>query len=135
MENNDLYSIAEKQGIIIDILSMPKNKSVSVHIDDEYFVAIDEKAMENSAEERTHLAHELGHCVTGSFYNIYSPFDLRSKHEYRADKWAIKKLIPKDELIELLEKEYRIDEIAEYFNVTEQFIQKAYHLYFEMETV
>ncbi|MCI7650223.1 MAG: hypothetical protein SO436_09695 [Oscillospiraceae bacterium] len=44
------------------------------------------------------MAHELGHCITGSFYNVYAVCDLRAKHERRADKWAIKKLVPRDKL-------------------------------------
>jgi len=36
------------------------------------------------------LAHELGHCECGAFYNRYSPFDLVGKHERRADCWAKK---------------------------------------------
>ena len=76
------------------------------------------------------LAHELGHCVTGSFYNRYSEFDVIAKHERRADKWAIKKLIPEDELNDAFE--HGIVEpwdLAEYFNVTEDFIIKAVEFY------
>ena len=32
------------------------------------------------------LAHELGHCEYGGFYNRYSQFDIRAKAERRADK-------------------------------------------------
>ena len=35
------------------------------------------------------LAHELGHCCTGSFYNQWATADCRRRHENVADKWAI----------------------------------------------
>ena len=40
------------------------------------------------------FAHELGHCETGSFYNRYAKLDVRQQHENRADKWAIRRLVP-----------------------------------------
>ena len=40
--------------------------------------------------------------MTGSFYNLYSKFDIRSQHEYRADKWAIEKYLPFDELVSVI---------------------------------
>ena len=75
------------------------------------------------------LAHELGHCETGAFYNEYSKFDIRAKHERRANKWAIKKLIPEDELKEACTFCYNRYELAEHFGVTEDFMQKALDYY------
>lgn len=70
--------------------------------------------------------------MTGSFYNIYSAYDLRSRHERRADVWAIKKLVPEHELKELLNCE-NVDvwELADHFNVTVDFIEKAVAYYRE----
>ena len=70
METNRLYSLANAHGVIIDRLSVPKNKSVSVKSDGKCFVCIDKDL--SGANEKVCLAHELGHCVTSSFYNIYS---------------------------------------------------------------
>ena len=53
------------------------------------YIGIDESVMDGDALERVHMGHELRHCVTGSFYNRYTPYDLRQRHENRADKWAI----------------------------------------------
>lgn len=135
MKTNELYNIAEKNNIEIKSFKLSKIKSTSISIGDDYYIGIDEKNIETTAEERTHLAHELGHCMTGSFYNMYSEYDIRAKHEYRADKWAVLHLIPKDKFISLLKKGYRIWELAEYFEVTEDFIRKAYHLYFDVKMV
>ena len=78
------------------------------------------------AQERTQLAHEIGHCETGSFYSRYVKVDSRQRHENRADKWAIHKLIPSDRLNEAVSQGHtEIWELAEYFEVTEDFMRKA----------
>lgn len=132
MYNDDLYEYAESKNITVDFRSIPKNKSFSVRMDFGDFIVIDEKAMENSAEERTLAAHELGHCETGAFYVLDAPLSFRSKAEEQATRWAVKKLINKQEMKSLLKQGYEKWDLAEYFNVTEDFIEKAYRLYFEV---
>ena len=132
MFNDDLYIYAENRNIIVDEMRIPKNKSFSVRLYGMDFIAIDEKAMENSAEERTHIAHELGHCETGAFYNVGANEVQRAKSEESATRWAVKKLIPKQEMSRLIKQNYQKWDLAEYFNVTEEFIETAYHLHFEV---
>lgn len=132
MYNDDLYEYAESKNITVDFRSIPKNKSFSVRMEFGDFIVIDEKAMENSAEERTLAAHEIGHCETNAFYDYDSSLMLRSKAEEQATRWAVKKLINKNEMAELLRQGYEKWDLAEYFNVTEDFIEKAYQLYFEV---
>lgn len=134
--NNDLYQLAEQQGIVILSFPLPSCKSVSLKTDeDSYYIGIDENKLNNSVDERIHLAHEMGHCFTDTFYNEYSPVDLRGKHEETADRWAIKKLINKDELESLLNDGLNVYELSEHFNVSEEYIRKAYHLYFEVKPI
>lgn len=128
--NEDLYLYADRNNIVVEHFKIPKNKSLSVRIHNKDFIAIDESAMTNSAEERTHLAHELGHCLTGTFYEIASPLQIRGKAEKKAESWAIKKCVPKSGFIKLLKDGYEVWEIAEYFGVTEDFVKKAYEYYF-----
>jgi len=128
MEINKLYSFAETQGVKIDRLSVKENLSMSVKSGDGLYVAIDEDL--SGAMEKVCLAHELGHCTTGSFYNIYSKLDIREKHEKRADKWAIGELVPKPAFIKALEDGYdNVYSLAEYFGVTPDFMQKTVELY------
>ena len=51
-----------------------------------------------TAEEKTNLTHESGHCATDSFYYVDTPILNRDKCERRANEWAIKKLVPKYKL-------------------------------------
>lgn len=126
-----LFDEIERNNIEVYLGSMPAAKSASANIGDDYYIALDEQSLESTAEARCRLAHEAGHCITGSFYNLYAPLDRRSKHERQADKWAVKKLIPKAELEAQLRQGLEPYELAEHFNVTEKFIHKALEFYFE----
>ena len=115
---------------MIDCYDFDLQTSMSVSIDGDCFIGINPMRLNTDIEEKINLAHELGHCMTGSFYNRYSKLDIRAKHERRADKWAIKKLVPRDELRKAVKsgRESRY-ELAEHFNVTEDFMQKALDYY------
>lgn len=133
--NEDLYEFAEQLNIKILSFNLPNCESLSICDGDDYYIGIDDKQIDNSANERVHIAHELGHCETGAFYNEFSPVDTTKKYEEVADRWAIRKLIDKDKFLDMLELGYDIWELAEYFNVTEDYIKKAYKLYFEIKPV
>lgn len=131
MELLELYQLADAEHIPVYSFDLPQTQSLSLmNNDGSCAVAIDPFGLNSTKDEKIRLAHELGHCVTGSFYNRYSDFDIKAKSEYKADKWAIKKLIPKDELQAALEQGYTEPwDLAEYFNVTEEFIIKAINYY------
>ena len=94
------------------------------------YIGMDAKVIASEREERMHLAHEIGHCIRGAFYNPYAKMDIREKHEKRADRWAIRHLIPQSEWINAFRNGYtEVWDLAEYFDVTEEFIRKAYELY------
>lgn len=121
-----MYDLAERDGISIICCDLPENKSVSIPS----YIGIDPFSIETTAEERTHLAHELGHCETGSFYSTFSPLDIRAKHEYRANVWAAKQLIPVNEFYRAIDEGLtQAWELAEYFNVTEDLIKFAADYY------
>lgn len=123
MTLDELYIRAQQQGIEIDNFEMREIVSASFP---ENWIAIDTKKIETRAEEKVILAHEIGHCETGSFYNIHSPHDLRGKHEYTANKRSYQILIPHAELKAAVKKGLtEIWELAEYFDVPCEFMQRA----------
>ena len=129
VETDELYCYADSQGIAIDRVPMNYAEALSVPVGNGA-VAIDPFRIRSFADEKVKLAHELGHCATGSFYNRYSPFDVVGRHERRADKWAIKKLVPKDELDAAVSSGHvEVWDLADYFGVTEGFIRKAVRMY------
>ena len=127
MQLGKLYALAEQENIPILSYPLPYTGSLS-HMDGQgnTYVGMDISVQDNGALELTHLAHELGHCCTGSFYNIHAAHDTRLRHEHRADKWAIRQLITPEGLDEAVANGCtEIWQLAEYFGVTEGFIRKA----------
>ena len=93
-------------------------------------IAIDPWKMDTVEKETVALGHELGHCFTGAFYNRYAARDVMQKHENRADKWAIRKLVPARRLDRAIADGHtELWDLADYFGVTEEFIRKAVCLY------
>ena len=123
----EIYHIAKKKNIIVDRFALKKREALSLMGEDgDCFIAIDPDKIANETEERTKLSHEIGHCSTGAFYNKYSNYDCRQRHENKADKWAVKYLIPVEDLDTAVANGCtEIWELAEHFGVTEQFMQKA----------
>ena len=122
-----LCRYAEKRNIEIVTFPLPETASMSIEAESgACYIGIDYSKIETETDERVHLSHELGHCVTGSFYNRYAKMDIRKKHENRADKWAIRKLIPVEKLdTAVAEGHTELWDLADYFGVTEDFIKKA----------
>ena len=127
MDILSLYSLAEQQNIEVLQYPLKENGSMSIMADNgSCYIGMDKSVQDGNVQERVHLGHELGHCLTGSFYNIHTAVDSRQRHENRADKWAVKKLIPVRELDQAVADGHtEIWELAEYFGVTEDFIRKA----------
>ncbi len=127
MEIQALYDFARQQNIEVLGFSLPETGSMSIMADDgRCCIGMDPGIRDSAAGERVHLSHELGHCVTGSFYNRYAPLDCRQKHENQANKWAVRQLIPVEELDDAVAQGCtEVWELAERFQVTEDFIRKA----------
>ena len=128
MTNNplDLYAYAERRNIDVDWIPMRRATSLSVPLGDGYAIALDPWKLGTLAQETVCLAHELGHCETGSFYNRFAALDVRQQHENRADKWAIRRLVPEDDLdAAMADGCDTIPALADRFGVTEPFMRKA----------
>lgn len=126
-----LYRQAERDNIGVYWFTMDSAESLSIQASDgSCAIAIDPWYLRTQAEEKTKLAHEMGHCETGSFYNEDAALDIRQKHENKADKWAIMKLVPRDELDAAAEAGYSdVWSLADYFGVSVEFMRKAICLY------
>lgn len=127
MELQALYDVANQQNI--EVLTYPMGQTGSMSVMTEQgtcYVGMDEAVQDGGVRERVHLAHELGHCVTGSFYSIYAAVDHRRRHENRADKWAVRRLIPVEQLDDAVAQGCtELWALADRFGVTESFMRKA----------
>lgn len=131
MEIRALYDLAKQQNIEVLQFPLEDNGSISMMFENgSCCIAMDESVRDGAAQERVHLCHELGHCMTGSFYSMYTAIDCRQRHENKANKWAVQKLIPAQDLDAAIARGYTQPwELAEYFGVTEKFIKKAVCFY------
>lgn len=126
----DLYKDMRSEGIDLMEHSLLRSEAVSICSDGAYGIFIDTNKMETLAEELSVVAHEYGHCATGATHVVYSPLDLVEKHEYKANKWAVHRLISINDLHEAFRDGYtEVWNLAEYFDVTEDFIRTALNIY------
>ena len=124
-----LYETADGLGLQICYFPMGRITAISTP---DGFIGMDVDKLENTAEETVCLAHEMGHCLTGSFYTVESSLCQQRRCEERADRWAMGRLVPLEELKGLLESGVtRPDELAEHFGVPEQFLRKCVQFYKE----
>jgi len=133
MTVTQLYEFCTDHGIEIYHLPLPHNASVSLYMEGRCAVGIDETGM-TEADKRTHLAHEIGHCERLAFYTPYTPLETRSRNEYKANLWAVKKLLPKEKMQEALEQGMtELWQLIKYFNVNQTLIRFAMREYFDKE--
>ena len=132
---SNLYEYVDSHQI--EVIRLSTNKIACMSLINEFgdsAIGINPFMLYSERDELVKIAHELGHFETGAFYNIFSTLDIRKKHENRANQWAIKKLIPKDELLNAYQNGICDNtELAEYFNVTEDFLQLVLKYYNENE--
>lgn len=130
-----LFEIAKNSDINVEYCRVPENTSLSAPVLGKCYIAMDYSLINKPKDERVCLAHELGHCETKSFYSIYAKCDIRGRHEVRADRWAIRHLVPKDALgVAVRNGITELWELADYFQVTEPFMRKAVEYYKMLET-
>lgn len=134
MNIEKVYAKIQDNNIKVFSYGVSKVKSLSIEADNKYGIFINYDEIENTEDEFLVVTHEYGHCMTGSTHPLYSPFDLISRHEYKADRKAILDFLP----IELIKKaiEYGCRtpfEFSEYLDVPEQFVTKAFEHYNAME--
>jgi hypothetical protein len=124
-----LYNYAEDQNHDVYWYSFGPGDIESLSVQDpdgKCYIALDPYRMCSIADELCKGLHELGHCETGSFYNQYSAYDIRQKHENCADKWAIEHCISKEDFAQALKEGCtEIWDLSERFGVTEDFMRKT----------
>ena len=122
-----LYSIAEKHNIIVNTRGMPM-PSMAIEVYGIRAIALHNDLTKR--EERSYLSHELGHHMKSALYDKTTPCFTRGQCEHKADKWAVHKLIPVRSLHAAFRKGYvEVWQLAEYFDVTEEFILKTIEIY------
>lgn len=121
-----LYDELNRAGVRFYHWDLEDGQACTLEMDGRYGVFMDFDNIATGAEELVAVAHEGGHVFTGATHKVSSPYDLVAKHEYKADKWAVQRLISAEALdAAVAEGHTDIYALAEHFNVTIPFMKKA----------
>ena len=91
-----------------------------------YAVFLDFTQIRTTRQFRGVCAHELSHLSTGALHRPASPYDLAARNEYRANRHFAQQYLSVKELREAFRLGFReLWELAEYFDLPEQDIEKA----------
>ena len=131
-EITDLYDDLRKNDATLCLYPIGFVDAATIEMDKRYAVFVDPDYFSSIKEMKEAIAHEAGHCATGCTHKVSSSLDLIEKHEYKADRWAIEKYLPFDEINKAVKAGYTETwELADYFDVSEQAIKKALSYYIE----
>lgn len=93
-----------------------------------YAVGLNFSRLHTVRQMRTAMLHESGHLHTGALHKVNSPFQLVEQNEYRADADAFRRCLPPDEIRTAMRAGYTEPwQLAEYFDLDEDYIKKALH--------
>lgn len=121
-----LYNELNSRGVRFYHWDLGEDQAVTMEMDGRWAVFMDFANIPTAADELVIVAHEGGHVSTGATHRVDSPYDLVEKHEYKADKWAVQRLITAEELDgAVAEGRTELWELADRFGVTEEFMRKA----------
>lgn len=131
MKLENLYNLAKKEKIYIYDWHIKDANGIYINIDKVNAIALNYDKIGTYIEEKCVLAEELGHYYYDAAYSPYCKnLQLISKQEYKAKKWAYNTLIPYENLRRaILNGKTSILSLADYFNVTTQFMNKCIEFY------
>jgi Domain of unknown function (DUF955). len=137
----ELHDAAERNNIdIIDYSISNSKKAVCLYKRNQFkTIALNRAQIESTAEEKVLLFEELSHFETENLYFIDATSNMGTGklnkiiYESRTRRYSIKKYLPLKKLKQAYEDGCRnAYEVAEYLNVTEDFIRQATEYYTEI---
>lgn len=131
-----VYERIQENNIEVFPYGVKNIKSISIETNNKCGIFINYNEIKDSDDEFLVATHEYGHCMTGSMHPLYSSFDVISRNEYRADRKAILDFLPIEKIKEAIKSGcHTTYEFAEYLDVPEQFIIKAFEHYNAMNLI
>lgn len=89
-------ALKELLEILVEHVKLKNNFAIAFF---DNFLVIDRSKCKTAAQERTVLAHEAGHYMSGAFYRAYSPFEVKEQAEHRAFAASVEKYLPVNEIL------------------------------------
>lgn len=134
----DIYNRLENSNVrVMSLKNGNEVKAVSFNSPgDKFYICLYDNLIESETDEVCVLAEEEAHYNVGIIptnVNSNSRLDIisRRKNELRAKKYAVKNLVPKDKLFNMIKDTTYIDveELASSFSVTKNFMLEALKIY------
>lgn len=101
-----------------------------------YAVFLDFSQIRSARLLRGVCCHEQGHIATGALHKVDSPYELVERSEYRANRYVARTYLTREDFMEAFAAGYReLWQLAEYFDLPEADIQKAYTYWAERQQV
>ncbi|MFV0553051.1 MAG: ImmA/IrrE family metallo-endopeptidase [Anaerorhabdus sp.] len=127
---DDLLKYADKNNYQVLFHKTNEIRSFSMELQQKLYINLDETQFESEIEKRVCLAHEIGHCISGTTYTLNHSKLYRGSAEYKADYRAAQLLVPIEKLKECISKgiaeKYNL---AEFFGITEEFVERTLYIY------
>lgn len=133
MNLNNLYNLTEKEKIKVYNWHIEDADGAYINIDKINAIALNYDNIGTYIEEKCVLSEELGHYYYDATYSLYcQDLQVISKQERKAKKWAYNVLVPYEDLRRaVLSGKTSILPLAEYFDVTTQFMSNCIAFYLE----
>ena len=133
MNLDNLYSLTEKEKIKVYNWHIEDVDGAYINIDKINAIALNYDNIGTYIEEKCVLSEELGHYYYDATYSLYcQDLQVISKQERKAKKWAYNVLVPYEDLRRaVLSGKTSIFPLAEYFDVTTQFMSNCIAFYLE----
>lgn len=129
-ELSKMYADLTEQEIPLFLHAIGFTDAAVIELNGHYAVFLDPCCFSSLQKFKAALAHEIGHCATGCTHRISSPLDLVQKHEYKANRWAVERYLPFQNLNRAVLEGYTEPyQLSEYFNVPEEMIRWALWYY------
>lgn len=128
-----VYDSLYQEGVDVDYYKLDGCKALSMRMGRYFTIYIDKTQLQTQRDEFSAVIHEEGHYDSGTTHFVSSPYQLVRKHEYNANRRAVLKHIDINELKKAMrEGLVYINELSEYFDVTDEFMDMAINMYRRM---
>lgn len=127
---DDVYKKIDDKNIELFTRRMKSCDAATIEANKAYGIIIDQTQLKGQNDEFMALAHEYGHCESGTTHKLYSDFQLIGQHENRANRTAVYEFLPVEKIKDAFKHKYfEYWEIAEYLDMPEPFIIMAIEIY------
>ena len=125
-ELSDFYQYCRENQIdVIPYAGLPV-EGATLRDADQYAIFLDFSQILSTRLLRGVCCHELGHAATGALHKVASPYETVERSEYRANRWCAQHYLTAEDFKEAFSHGCTESwELAEYFDLPEEDIQKA----------